>query len=860
MTGGRVDEGPREPDPARVRTSDDLVRELELLRRRAAYGTGKARVGLADLARRSGVPRSTVHTYVNGMRVPPPDVLDRLVGALGVTGPEQGRWADALDRVTDAASRTTSTSDAGTPGPTATTADETTAAPVPQDLPPAPRVFVGRADLLAALDPVGRDRHLAVLTGGGGMGKSALALHWAHREADRFPDGRLHIDLQGFGPRPARTTEEALAGLLRGLGVEGWSIPRDLDERVALWSEHTRGRRLLVVLDNARDATQVEPLLGGGPGVTTLVTSRDDLTGLVIAHDAVPVVVGPLDDADVDRLSALATGTDAPGAADATQLTEAMRRCAGMPLALRIVAERWRRGLSSAAAPSSPEELLDEVDLRRTDLGVRTTLGWTLDHLAPEARRTFRRIAAIPQAVVDETLVAVVAGVPVREARLTLEALAAVHLVDPVRDGFTMHDLVSAFAHERFSTEEPEDVRDEVVEALAHRVAVLCQEAGDQLESLGPVPDPLPGYGSGLLVDAEAVRLWFDRHLDTLVWLAGRDGADPRHRWLAASALGRRHHFFDPSLPVEGLLRGAAMSARRARDDRAVAVLENLLGICDAMGGDHVGAWRHMTVAARRHRLVEGAPGGVPGPGTAVVESNLAKLAGRLGRHDEAIETYRALIAAGVGEPDNLHLGMAEIAWNVDDLDLVREAATAVVEQGPSRMSHSTLPTAYHFLAQLEARAGRPARARALLEHVPASAQDVPVLAVDGLSTRLEIALAEGRHDDAADLGRQALRLVGSDDLHARCIALMDLADVELARDDVEAAAVWVAEARMVASPVGLHHARMMALARGVRLAHRLGDDGAARAELAELRALAAECGSSPVLAWADRLQAELGV
>ncbi|HEY0638402.1 MAG TPA: helix-turn-helix domain-containing protein, partial [Pseudonocardiaceae bacterium] len=273
------------PDPRRVHSLSDLARELGLLRARAARGDHRARVSLDELARRVGQPRSTVHAYVTGKHLVPSDVLDEIVIALGATPAEQRQWGESWFRL--AARRT----------PERRTAAPATTAP--RQLPPDTHGFTGRVAELAALDQGGPIR---VVTGTGGVGKTALAVRWAHRAAADFPDGQLCVDLRGFDPERPVEPADALAGFLRALGVDGAAVPPGAAERAALFRSLLAGRRMLVLLDNARDSEHVRPLLPGEAGCVVLVTSRDSMAGLVARNGAARTELDLLPRADATAL------------------------------------------------------------------------------------------------------------------------------------------------------------------------------------------------------------------------------------------------------------------------------------------------------------------------------------------------------------------------------------------------------------------------------------------------------------------------------------------------------------------------------------------------------------------------------
>lgn len=326
---------------------------------------------------------------------------------------------------------------------------------LPRDVPD----FTGREQELARLDAMvtGRPGAVVLIAGTAGAGKTALAVRWARRWANRFPDGLLFLDLRGFDPRPPLSTQEALERLLVTLGV-AWSGPdaaagatSTVDDMAARYHRAIVGRRVLLVLDNAASAEQVRPLLPGSPTAAVLVTSRDSLPGLVAVEGAQRLDLDPLPAEDalalLGRLIGAAVSAEPEAAA---RLVEQMGR---LPLALRVVAE-----LATANSATTLAELTEDLaDPRHRcqllDAGgdpraaVTEVFSWSLRSLPPAVLRIFRLFGSADD--LDRARVAALTGLDPVDARRALDQLARANLIRPTAAGrYTTHELLRAYAHQ----------------------------------------------------------------------------------------------------------------------------------------------------------------------------------------------------------------------------------------------------------------------------------------------------------------------------------------------------------------------------------------------------------------------------
>jgi tetratricopeptide (TPR) repeat protein/DNA-binding SARP family transcriptional activator len=346
---------------------------------------------------------------------------------------------------------------------------------VPRQLPAAPPSFTGRA---AELRMLGRLLNEAAGTvvitavgGTAGVGKTALAVHWAHQVAGRFPDGQLYVNLRGYDPDQPVTAANALARFLRALGVPGQDIPPGEDERAARYRSRLAGKHMLIVLDNAGSAGQVRPLLPGTPSCAVVVTSRDALAGLVARDGAARLDLDllPLQDAAGLLRALIGARVDAdPGAA--VLLAE---QCSRLPLALRVAAELAGTRDDVPLARLADELADQQQRLSLLDAGgdpctaIRAVFSWSYRHLDTVAAQTFRLAGVHPGADFGPHAVAALTSTPLDQSCRVLDLLARKHLIQQPSPGrYSMHDLLRAYARELAAAHDDQDVQDTALTRL----------------------------------------------------------------------------------------------------------------------------------------------------------------------------------------------------------------------------------------------------------------------------------------------------------------------------------------------------------------------------------------------------------
>ncbi|MEU6248611.1 BTAD domain-containing putative transcriptional regulator [Glycomyces sp. NPDC047010] len=487
-----------------------------------------------------------------------------------------------------------------------------TAAPaVPRQLPAAAPYFTGRAAQTAELDallPGGtgdRDAHaatVALVTGTAGIGKTTLAVQWAHRAADRFPDGQLYVNLRGFDPAgtPAEPTE-ALIGFLRALGALPETLPEGLDALAGAFRTLTADKRVLVVLDNARSFQQVLPLLPGAPQSMALVTSRSRLSGL-IAHGAQPIPLPILDDADAMRFMDRRL-REPRTAAEPEAARAIVDACSGLPLALAIAAARASADPHFPLADLAAEmrgagDRLDALADPDQAADLRAVFSWSYRALTPDTGRLFRLLGLHPGPDFPTAAAAAAAGTtPRRATRMLTELTRANLLTEPAPGRFAFHDLLRAYAAECAEAEDPQADRAaaarRVLDFYLHTTYAAQRIVAPARDAIDLVPAS-PGVEPAPIADVPSAVAWFTAEHATLIAAVGyaADRGLDSHCWQLAWTVRdlidrARWHGLAP------LLRTGLDATRRLGDRAARARLCSILAQNFAHLGDPDDASAH---------------------------------------------------------------------------------------------------------------------------------------------------------------------------------------------------------------------------------------------------------------------------
>ncbi|WP_155368069.1 AfsR/SARP family transcriptional regulator [Catellatospora vulcania] len=543
----------------------------------------------------------------------------------------------------------------------------------PAQLPAAVGHFTGRGPEEAALDAaLSRRAPIAVVSGPGGVGKTALAVHWARRNSDRYPDGQLFLDLRGHDPATAMPTREALSQLLRALGVTADTVPHDPGPyRTALHE-----RRMLILLDNAASAEQITPLVPPDAGSLLIVTSRHQLPALALDHEVATVSLDALPHADASLLLRRVLGDDRVDR-EPEPAGRLVDLCGGLPLALRIaaakLAARPLRSLAELVGELTGEDRLTALSVPGQPGGVRAVFAATYQTLSAPAAALFRRLGQHPGPTFTTHLATAVAG---RHTATALDELASAHLLTEVSEGrYRFHDLIRLYALECAGPDEAAQTRTALFTwylALAETANQMLEPARDRVKLSWQDPPPsLPP-----LPDTTQVLALLDDERPSLLPVARLAAAhgDARTTWqltyLLASYYTHRGHWPDY---VEICREGLA-AALRLDDPVGERLMRSGLGVAYNVTHRHEDALEQLTRALDLMR--EG--GDQRGQGMALnniahAHSQLGSLAAARDAFEQALDLHTADnhlpgIALALNNIADIHTRLADFAAAFDAL------------------------------------------------------------------------------------------------------------------------------------------------------------------------------------------------
>jgi DNA-binding SARP family transcriptional activator len=572
----------------------------------------------------------------------------------------------------------------GSPQPATTPAPDA----VPAQLPGTVAAFAGRRGELAALDgllpggrPADRSNPLAVLSGPAGVGKTALALHWAHRVTEHFPAGQLYVDLRGFHPSGHQVDPgQALRGFLAALGVPARQVPPDADAQAALYRSRLAGKRMLIVLDNARDAAQVRPLLPGTPTAAVLITSRSQLTGLVVTHSAVALRLAL---PSRDEAYALLAGRLGPArvGAERAAADRIIASCARLPLALAVAAARLAQtGFTLAAVADEltrPGARLDALATGDAESGVEAVFATSYGALREPAARLFWMIGLLPHADVSGAALISLAGEDAATTRAAVSELVATGLLTEHAPGrYGHHDLLAEYAGRLAGQADPASRRAALRRLLdhflhtGHAAARLMNPARDPVRP--PLVPPAPGVAAERLAGRADAERWLTAEHDLIQGLLRLAAAERYDKhvvqlaWCLWTLLDRSGRWHDVVIAA----RQSIAAADRLGDRRAAGSARCMLAWVSVQLGDDEAVWSALAGAEDDYLAAGDAAG------QARVRYEMARTMALRDRPGEALPHAMACLelfrAAGArrGEADTLNV----ISWCEAELGNPAEA------------------------------------------------------------------------------------------------------------------------------------------------------------------------------------------
>jgi DNA-binding SARP family transcriptional activator/tetratricopeptide (TPR) repeat protein len=666
---------------------------------------------------------------------------------------------------------------------------------VPRQLPAPVRPFAGRDRELAALnelmEPAGESAAAVVISaigGTAGVGKTALAVHWAHRIAAQYPDGQLYVNLRGFDPSTGPVqSAEALRGFLDALGVPTSQIPAKVEGQAALYRSLLASRKMLVVLDNARDVGQVRPLLPGNPSCLTVVTSRNKLAGLIAVEGATPLSLDVLAQPEARALLASRLGdqrlASEPDAAD-----EVIALCTGLPLAIAICAARVATSPSLTLAGlasmlRSGGRRLDAMSTDDAKASLQAVFACSYRNLSGDAARMFRLLGLHPGPDITVPAAASLAGTPADTAHAVMLELAAGSLLTEHRQGrFALHDLLRVYAADCAAQHDSQEERHAAVHRMLdhylHTAHAAAQELNRYRDGITLVPAQ-PGVTSEHFTSDQQSLAWFDAEQAVLLALADHAAAGgfDMHAWQLPWALGTfldRRGRWDERLSAQLSALGAA---ERLGDKQAVALVDLGLGEASTRLGAYQDALAYYGTALE----LFGRAGDDRGQG--LVHLGIASTFYRLARYSDALWHCEQALQLDSGDRawrakalNNIGWCHAQFADYQQALECCEQAL--VLHQDLSdtlgaASTHDTIGYALHHLGRYREAAAALQQALVMFRELGDRSSEAVVLTHLGDAYR-----TDGQPGQASDAWRQALAILrdlkdaNAEDIRARLASL----------------------------------------------------------------------------------------
>jgi DNA-binding SARP family transcriptional activator/tetratricopeptide (TPR) repeat protein len=525
--------------------------------------------------------------------------------------------------------------------------------PVPRQLPAAIRHFAGRSDQLKVLHDlldheatIGGALAVVAISGTAGVGKTALAVHFSHRAAHRFPDGQLYVNLRGFDASSSPVHPAAAARIfLDALGVPPARVPADSEACLAMYRSRLADTRTLIVLDNARDAEQVRPLLPGAPRCLVLVTSRDRLPGLVALDGALPLALDLLATDEARELLALRLGAERV-ATQRRAADELIDLCARLPLALNIAAARAivQSDVQLAVLAARLRDARRRLDLLSTGESVadlRAVFSWSYQALETQAARLFRLLSLHPGPDIAVAAAAGLAALPRERACAALDALTRAHLISEHAPGrYAFHDLLRAYSTEQTRCDDPDDQRREAAHRMLDYYLHCAHHAARILDPhANPVglERPRPGVILEPAMDRETALGWFAAERAVLPAVSARaaETGFPAEAWRLAWSFTDffdRQGYWHDLAAAHGIALNAAL---QLGDRKGQAHAHRGIARADVRLGRYDIAHDHLKLALDLHGAL------ADHEGQAGAHRSLAWLYERQGRYDEALAHAR---------------------------------------------------------------------------------------------------------------------------------------------------------------------------------------------------------------------------